>query len=548
MNLTYLHTLLLNLSISYRNILQEINFSSLYIPMGTQTEDYKILLGPDGQNYEEAARYCGNMHSDLFQVRDDMNIPNLFSRLNIHEGTVWTGTYNSKLTGYTDAITKYPPLSQTRYHDILDRVSTYHLDLTTAVGIKVTNGVTEYVLNLRSNTLEMRTICLKSLAFPKRNRDVEVLDDLRGQMLKEVETMKDILSTESEAVNRQLALLPTALSDPAAEEPPLVATTSINQTFLENQIAALNITVARVQQKFLTLTSVVDINLIQQEHRFFILEVLRLNSQAHLLLAQPLLLLSKEDVESLRPETALSVYKTEKDHEYVITSKVRRSLTSDNVIQRINSPAAEVVTSTVPTLLQIAHNTGGTLSSTRVTGPQASSTDRSELDQNNRTVQTSVSTTTPTALPPENGTNSTLLDAAYAGFLLGYNSTVELYHKYLRWSIVTPTSWEIVLMICTFITTIGHAVTFVFIRKILKKLKPKSRVRKVVFDEKGIRETSLSRSKSLSPNMPRFRRTTVTEEIVQAPAKKKRAAPPPPYSDRLYSIPLHLRDSMLSLS
>ena len=545
---SHIQALILSLLSAYRLALQNVDFLTLYGLIGYQVENYLLTKGPDGFTYPEATQYCTNLNSDLFAIREDMNVLALFEQMGVGTATVWTGIYASKTAGYLDPVTRYPPTTATRYHTVLTSyLPTNLLGPTTAVGVKIDNGSVFYTMNDRNNFISMKTICMKTLEFPHRVHDVEILTNLKDQMVKEVNQFENMISIEMDSVNRQLALLPTVENTME----PLPILPSINQLEIETKILVLNEIVQEVPDRLGNLTGALDFLLIRNKHENLLTQTVQINRLAGVLVDTPLLLLGSEDAALMDPGTALAVYKTSRIDEYLITfNNIKDSPVAASPLPSIS---ATVPQTTLLDLLSMLDWTDA-VDPVSPTTPDTIVTVSEKTGLN--TVPTIVysSSTSPTRPEPEptSQANYTYLDKAYFRYLLGKEWSAAQYARFLAWSFL-PSVWDLVTVSMSFLSLVAHSLAFYFIYKI-RKNRPAG-VRRIRFSETDTQQTAfLNRSRSLSPHVPRVRvvRTVVTESSVKTGRKQKARAPPPPYYSRdrshLFDVPLHLRESLLSIN
>ena len=97
----------------YKVVLDSIVPENLYASSYEQVGDYWITNGPMEVNKATAENGCAKVKGSLFSVSENMNLTDLFSRLNLQ--STWTGIIpRIDKKGFIDS-TDFAPTTRTRY-------------------------------------------------------------------------------------------------------------------------------------------------------------------------------------------------------------------------------------------------------------------------------------------------------------------------------------------------------------------------------------------------------------------------------------------------
>ena len=570
-----MQTLLLGLLTSYQTSLSNVDINSLYGMDSLQAGDYHIVTGPDNQNYDEATRYCALAHADLFTVRKDMNVHEVFSKLNIDGGHVWTNIYKSKSTGILRDQTGFPPITTTDY-EILDLLSVNvdTLAATEAISVEIINGSAIYSVRERSSTIGAHTVCVKLTPFPQRTPTMQSLLNLKGLFELELNRAVEEMRYVKQYTERQLLLLPTGLLEENTPEialPPHIKS-------IKTDIEELNNEFPLIVNQFAKIFAPLDIIELQERHHWLLDDAKHLGSRCLQVVFSPIGLVESSSIGLLTSQSELRVFTVPGKPKLIVEISAKTAL--QTVAPIIKEPPAEDSPQAAgPVMdLQSAVLPGGTdgLQSTLNPSSPAEApaatrpgvkvppvTSRYTVRKRESTV-TSMPTST-TQMPTSNNQSDWFKE-----FVNLEKWTWSYYLSYLLWSALAMSVWEFVnlLISLSIIFTLCSSSCQRKWRSWRKKPLPVIRqVRTVRFEERSrTRSASAPVTPTRSPApisrviVARERTPESTRFDIPARIRTriKRRAPPPPYQYDDYNfeeielydprdVPLHLADSLLSL-
>ena len=533
-DITRIHSLLLTLLTSYQLQLEQFDSEILYSVSTLQQGNYYVILGPADQHFFDAASYCSTSRADLFTVRSNFNLTQIFEHYSLGGRYIWTDLYYSKISNtIVDREDRFPPVIATVSETIsVAGINLKQLDDTKAIVLVKVSGNFGYVESLRTLNIGVNTLCIQPIPFPSKALERQSLTYLKKIFLVELNSTLKSLQTESELVELHIQQLPqVSFSLDTLNVENVVELTKVDQVAIEYDIQRLT----NLSKEIATalgpggISNELDILVLSKKHSNLIAGVARLTKVTNIPFFATALMLEQTDKTALNPDKEIRV------------SKV-------NPIQF---------------LIELIDKQ-----------------DSSHSSENNTKIKED-----PGHLPNfwEN-TNSTKNDThtytEYGKYLLNQGYSMAMWGQYLLWSLFSFSSWDIILFLLTMTNLAANILALFWIKK-LRKIKyvpvQVRQVRQVRFD----RDRSFSESHATPPDMiiesrearvgknVRMKKMRTTKKQ-KTKKTLKRLAPPPPYSvqktrrnlhwdeDDIRSvrevewgqIPLHrlpLTDSMLSL-
>ena len=298
--------LLLSANLNYKTALNEINVNSIYGTENYQMGGYFISKGINNNDYYAAYHFCMNSRSSPFVVRESMNLVQLLKDFNLTHGQrIWTPFYKSKFTNRIVDLYMAGPVENTKQDSIIFPPEITE-SLTADQGVALTSdgGVLQYVIVEKSSKLNMATLCIEPVTFPRRTNQLLTLRLMRDTLLQDVVDLENVLKADKNHIDRFMLKMPTAeLAQDKVER-----RISSNQNIMEEEIAEVSKHVPFIKKCFLNLIDSSDLVQIHTRHTAFLAKMYQISAKSSNMLRFPITLLRPEWLPLLKADTEIVLY------------------------------------------------------------------------------------------------------------------------------------------------------------------------------------------------------------------------------------------------
>jgi hypothetical protein len=293
-------------NLNYKTALNEININNIYGGENYQMSGYFVSKGIKDNDYNAAYHFCMNSRASLFVVKEGMNLAQLLKDFNLTHGQkIWTPFYKSKFTNRILDLYMLGPVENTKYDSIIFPPEITE-SLTADQGIALTSdgGVLQYVIVERSSKLNMATLCIEPVTFPRRSNQLLTLRLMRDTLLQDVVDLDKVLTAEKNHIDRFMLKMPTAeLKQDTAEH-----RIASNQLQIEEEITDLSKHIPIIKSTFLNLIDSSDLVQIHTRHTAFLAKMYQISAKASNMLRFPITLLRPEWIPLLKAKTEIVLY------------------------------------------------------------------------------------------------------------------------------------------------------------------------------------------------------------------------------------------------
>jgi hypothetical protein len=183
------------------DLLSKVDVQSLYAQKGYQTENYVFNSSTLQLNWQQANLFCNTLRMDLFATTTDMKIRELLSNFQVENGSTWTQYYESLGTKVMVDNDQYPP--RATVNDTTMKIVTHTVPDHHAVIVKI-NSENETVLDVLEKSQLANVVCMGKIPFPSKKSDVEKINNIRLQMLQNLNNTKELVRVNLERMRREL--------------------------------------------------------------------------------------------------------------------------------------------------------------------------------------------------------------------------------------------------------------------------------------------------------------------------------------------------------
>jgi hypothetical protein len=469
----------------YKVVLDSIVPENLYASSYEQVGDYWITNGPMEVNKATAENGCAKVKGSLFSVSENMNLTDLFSRLNLQ--STWTGIIpRIDKKGFIDS-TDFAPATRTRFETINDTNldPNNHGDEKGVLlkNVDTAGGYSFAYMPVSGNTLH-RAVCLKKIPFPKKKSTIATLQMIKRTLFRQAE--ESYLSVHSTALmaNHSLAILPGL---PDGLDVSRMRTTEVYENTLTDDLDQLDTKITEIQTIFSNLESELDVTKIFLKHVSLLETIKRTERKLIDPLYRPMLLVDEKWVADLKPDSWVNIYRQNQDESTIVLQIEQSEGVSGSISTGTNRFRTRIFlpepSSSTP--LPDGTVTSSTQSSTTIPSTVQSTLPDTQPVLNNTftstaTPTTLLTTTTMTTTTQSTSTTVTALVAteqSWKDWLAEKWQKVKNFAEFLQISLKIPSAYDIGLMIMGTIHSFLLVVLFVLVRR---KPKPKI-VRKMDF-------------------------------------------------------------------
>jgi len=174
-------------------------------------EDFLVRKGTGTRTQLEGTTYCKQYRAELFTVRPNMDLTEIFTRLNVN--SVWADLELDKTSTpkrIVTQISKYAPPLSAKGKSIGINGQIYAGDKTKVILTKLPNGNFEY--DSAHHLDRKETLCVQDMDFPRSGSGIHFIEETKVSMLKLFNKAEDLVTVTNNRIIANDGLWPAIAS------------------------------------------------------------------------------------------------------------------------------------------------------------------------------------------------------------------------------------------------------------------------------------------------------------------------------------------------